>query len=257
MNIRDLVKKHFGLVEPHKFAEVMLLDGSATLSYDGEELIEGLEVYVITPDGNLPAPDGTHVLVGGMTITTEGGKIVSIATTETPVEAPVEEQAFAEATLVDGTKIMTDEEGDFAPGQKLYVITEAGEKVSAPEGEHTTESGIVLTVDAEGTITGVKYPDQPGEAALEEIEVEIKPEEEMMPKEEIVAAVAEAVASVIEEVEMRYKKRMEELEAKFNDFAKSPATEKTTGISTTSANQFSSTRNGADIERLINLRKKK
>jgi hypothetical protein len=247
MNIKQLVMKHFGLVE--KFAEVMLLDGSATLTYEGEMLMEGLEVYVITPDGNLPAPDGTHALVGGMVITTEGGKVVSITMEETAVEVPVEEQAFAEATLIDGTKIMTDEEGDFTAGQMLYVITEAGEKVSAPEGEHTTESGIVLTVDAEGKITGVKYPDQPGEASLEE---------EMMPKEEIVAAVAEAVASVIEEVEMRYKKKMEELEKKFNDFSKSPATEKTTGISaTTSAKEFSSNRNAKDIERLIAMKKKK
>jgi hypothetical protein len=250
MNIREMIKRHFGLVE--KFAEVMLLDGSATLTYDGEELIEGLEVYVITPDGNLPAPDGTHALVGGMVITTEGGKIVSITTQDMPVAMPVEEQAFAEATLIDGTKIMTDVEGDFAAGQKLYVITEAGEKVSAPEGEHTTESGIVLTVDAEGTITGVKYPDQPGEASLQEIEVEL------MPKEEIVAAVAEAVASIMEEVEMRYKEKMEELEKKFNDFSKAPATEKTTGISTTtSAKEFSSNRNAKDIERLIAMKKKK
>ena len=252
MNIRELVKRHFGLVDK-KFAEAMLLDGSATLTWDGEELVEGLEVYVMTPDGNLPAPDGTHALVGGMVIATEGGKVVSISTQETPVEAPVEEQTFAEATLVDGTKIMTDEEGDFAPGQKLYVITEAGEKVSAPEGEHTTESGIVVAVDAEGTITGVKYPDQPGEASLEE---DMMPsEEEMMPKEEIVAAVAEAVTSVIEEMEMRYKEKMAELEEKLNSFAKSPAAEKTTGISTPSAEQFS--RNGKDIERLIQLRKKK
>lgn len=257
MNIREMIKRHFNLVE--KFAEVMLLDGSATLTYEGEMLMEGIDVFVITPDGNLPAPDGTHLLVGGISITTEGGKVVSITKEETPVEQPVAEQTFAEATLVDGTKIMTDEEGDFAPGQKLYVITEAGEKVSAPEGEHTTESGIVLTVDAEGTITGVKYPDQPGEASLQEVEVEIKPEDEMMPKEEIVAAVAEAVASVIEEVEMRMKNKMEELEKKFNDFSKSPATEKTTGISTstTSAKEFSSARNAKDIERLINMRKKK
>jgi hypothetical protein len=248
MNIKELIKRHFNLVE--KFAEVMLLDGSATLTYEGEMLMEGIDVFVITPDGNIAAPDGTHLLVGGISVTTEGGKVVSITKEETPVEQPVVEQTFAEATLVDGTKIMTDEEGDFAPGQKLYVITEAGEKVSAPEGEHTTDSGIVMTVDAEGTITGVKYPDQPGEASLQD---------EMMPKEEIVAAVAEAVASVIEEVEMRMKNKMEELEKKFSDFSKSPATEKTTGISTstTSAKEFSSARNAKDIERLINMRKKK
>jgi hypothetical protein len=41
--------------------------------------------------------------------------------------------------------------------------------VVAPEGEHTTESGIVLTVDSESVITGVKYPDEEGEGSLEDM----------------------------------------------------------------------------------------
>jgi hypothetical protein len=54
-------------------------------------------------------------------------------------------------------------------GQKLYVITEAGDKVSAPEGEHTTKSGVVVVVNGEGFITGVKYPDKAGEGSLSEM----------------------------------------------------------------------------------------
>ena len=76
---------------------------------------------------------------------------------------------FAEATLVDGTKVSNKMEGDFEVGQELYVITEEGEEVAAPAGEHTTESGIVVTVSEEGIITGIHHPDQEGEGSLEEM----------------------------------------------------------------------------------------
>ena len=82
---------------------------------------------------------------------------------------PIEVKSnFATATLADGTAITNMVEGDFAVGQELHVITEEGEHVIAPEGEHTTDSGIVITVDGQGSITGVKYPDQEGEGSLEE-----------------------------------------------------------------------------------------
>ena len=42
---------------------------------------------------------------------------------------------------------MTD--GSLEVGKQLYVITEAGDKVNAPMGEHTTDSGIVVVVDAD------------------------------------------------------------------------------------------------------------
>ena len=95
--------------------------------------------------------------------------------TENNVE--VKEQNFAEATLADGTKIMTMTEGDFEVGQELHVVTEEGQHVIAPEGEHTTQSGIVITVSGEGIITGVKYPDQEGEGSLEEASKEEMSEE--------------------------------------------------------------------------------
>ena len=96
-------------------------------------------------------------------------------------------QKFDKATLADGTVIESD--GDFAPGVELYVITEEGDRVPAPEGEHTTESGMTITVDAEGKITGVKRPDEEGEGSLEASEdaekVEIEKEEYEEAEEEM------------------------------------------------------------------------
>lgn len=94
-----------------------------------------------------------------------------------------EKTNFAEATLADGTKITNQEAGDFAVGQKLYVITEEGETVSAPSGEHTTESGIVVTVDENGDITGIKRPDEAGEGSLEDFSEETELSEETTKEE--------------------------------------------------------------------------
>lgn len=86
--------------------------------------------------------------------------------------APIAEAKFLDAKLVDGTVIRTDAE-EFKVGDQLYVITEAGEKVNAPEGMHELEDGTVIVVDAEGKITEVRKP----EVAVEEAAVEPKKEE--------------------------------------------------------------------------------
>ena len=72
------------------FAEIKTADGELTLTYEGE-IDEGVAIFVVTEDGNIPAPDGTHSLEGGITITTEGGVIISY--TEEEVEAGNEEMS--------------------------------------------------------------------------------------------------------------------------------------------------------------------
>jgi hypothetical protein len=85
-----------------------------------------------------------------------------------------ENQNFDSATLVDGTKITNKKDSSFAVGDELYVITEAGEEVLAPSGEHSTESGITVTVDGEGKITGIARPDGDDSGSLAEHEEEMK-----------------------------------------------------------------------------------
>lgn len=166
-----------------------------------------------------------------------------------------EKQVFAEATLADGTKITNMVEGDFEPGQELHVITAEGEHVLAPAGEHTTESGIVITVDEAGIITGVHHPDQEGEGSLEASEEEMSAEEsvektemaeeiieeeimeDMEPKEAIIEAIAEIVMPEIEAMKSEMSSCMdrlakaEEKMAKYEEkMSATPATEsKTTG----------------------------
>jgi hypothetical protein len=68
----------------------------------------------------------------------------------------------------------------------------------APSGEHTTDSGIVITVDGDGIISGVKHPDEEGEGSLEAAEeVEMSSEETIEEKTEM--AEDEIVEDVMEE----------------------------------------------------------
>ena len=102
MEIKEIVKRHFNLIDaptPESFATIKTADGELELKYEGEELAQGLEVFVVTADGDVAAPDGEHALEGGITIVTKDGKIEAIKETEAPAEEAevvVEEVAAAE-----------------------------------------------------------------------------------------------------------------------------------------------------------------
>lgn len=144
-------------------------------------------------------------------------------------------QNFVEAELIDDTKITNMLDADFEVGQELHVITAEGEHVLAPSGEHVTKSGIILTVDGEGIITGVKHPEEEGEGSLEateeemssesveenieEVEMAEHPEEEVAMeesdvKEAIIEAIMETVAPEIEAMKVK----MAEIEEKMKDY---------------------------------------
>lgn len=91
-----------------------------------------------------------------------------------------EKQEFAEATLVDGSKVTNMKDTEFEVGDELHVILEDGTHVVAPSGMHETESGITITVDGEGKITGIARPDEGGEGSLAEHDIK---EEEMSAEE--------------------------------------------------------------------------
>jgi len=159
---------------------------------------------------------------------------------------------FAEATLADGTKISNKKDAEFAVGDKLYVIIDGGEDVIAPEGEHTTESGITVTVNEAGDITGIKRPDASGEGSLEEMSEETEAtelaehgdeiiiEEEVMEehpeediKEVIIEAIMEEMGPKIEDLEKKMSScmaQLEEHEIKMKEYlsepSKTPAMEK-------------------------------
>ena len=192
--LKNLVKKHFNLVEPtveetveetkvemsevaaeQSFGEILTADGELTLTYEGEELSVGLPIFVKTDDGNVAAPDGEHALEGGVSIKTEGGSIVEIS--EEEVEAAEEEEVVA-----------------------------SEEKMS----EETSET--------ESTESNEKFEEE----IIEEVVLE--------DKEEIIKALAETILPIIEEMKEEIeemKKKFSATETKVEEFALAPAANRT------------------------------
>ena len=146
------------------------------------------------------------------------------------VDAPATEESkeiFASAKLADGTEISNDKETDFAVGDDLFVKDSENNWVSAPEGEHTSDSGITIVVDAEGKITGVHYPDAEGEGSLTEMSEEIT-EQEMAAEDVAEEVIEEAIESgmtpeavietVKEVIDTVIAPQLEELKAKMAEY---------------------------------------
>lgn len=54
------------------------LDNGQPIVIEGEEVVQGAAIYVVTETGQEPAPDGAYVLADGTTIEVIGGKIESV-----------------------------------------------------------------------------------------------------------------------------------------------------------------------------------
>lgn len=185
MNATEAINKIAELLglgfKSEKFMVTKLKDADTTITNNSDSPFSiGDEVFIVGEDSVLkPAPSGIHKTREGLIITLgEDSVIIKIEDEPKTEESSTINEASTEiednktemmtkAKLADGTEIETDGSGEFKVGEKLFVVKEDGEKVKAPTGEHTTESGITITVDGEGTITGVKYPDKEGEGSLE------------------------------------------------------------------------------------------
>lgn len=192
----------------------------------GEKMEIGSPIYVITPEGELPVTDGDYELENGMKIKIKAGVISNIEDGLNPEGTPIDEtagdgdvdgidemgkQKMDEATLVDGTIVGTD--GDFEIGKKLYVKDQDGNWVQAPTGEHTTESGIVLVVDEEGSITGLKKPGVEPQGSLE------------MSAEDLLVAFTDAMRQLTTEL-TSLKQEHSILKERFEKVASEPAGER-------------------------------
>jgi hypothetical protein len=59
------------------FLDAKLVDGTQ-VKVEGDSLLEGAKVVVVTEQGEIPAPDAVHELEDGTKVKTEGGVIVAI-----------------------------------------------------------------------------------------------------------------------------------------------------------------------------------
>jgi hypothetical protein len=221
-----------------KMADAILEDGVTKV--EAEAFEPGMKIFVVSESGEkAPAPEGTHTTQDGVKVTVDAtGTITAVEKPEPEVEVEIEagKSKFSSDELADGTKIETDGSDKFDVGQQLYFMTESGEKVTAPAGEHTTKSGITIVTDGEGKITGVKYPDEAGKGSLEKFE-EMPAEgpapegdvamESMIDKKmgEIMEKVMMAVEEVAKEVGI-VKEEMAKYKSKMEKMSKTPASNK-------------------------------
>lgn len=73
------------------FLEAKLVDGTV-VKVEGENLMEGAKVVVVTEQGEIPAPDGVHELEDGTKVQTVEGVITKIEEKKPEVEVEVEMQ---------------------------------------------------------------------------------------------------------------------------------------------------------------------
>ena len=144
--------------------------------------------------------------------------------TEVKNEEPQEETkevTMASATLVDGTIVET--EGELVPGAILYISVEEGEAPFAPEGQHETTDGLIISVGENGEVLAIEEKEEEAEPVAEAAGEE---------KEEVTTEAfdADALLSGVAEIIKPYAAKIEELSnelstltARFEEVADMPA----------------------------------
>jgi hypothetical protein len=117
---------------------------------------------------------------------------------------------MATATLVDGTIVEYD--GELGVGTEIFVQTGEG-LIPAPDAVHETDSGLLVTT-VDGVVTEVVEPIVE-EVALEEVEVEVPEGSNEVVTVQVLEAIAEALAPVLEEVAM-LKEEMKKMKKGFS-----------------------------------------
>jgi hypothetical protein len=85
----------FGFLASEKFLDAKLADGTP-IKVEGDQLVPGAKVVVVTADAEVPAPDAIHELEDGTKVETKDGVIVLVQEVED--EAPgAEAVAMADA----------------------------------------------------------------------------------------------------------------------------------------------------------------
>ena len=209
------------------FAALKTVEG-VELKVEGDVELEK-EIYIITPDGEIPAPEGDVELEDGMKLRIKDGKVEKIDYTKVEEEVmeeheeKVEEEVKVEedlgdeekvemvsAELIDGTIVETD--GDLVVGAELYVTTEEG-RTQAPDGSHETVDGNIVVVE-DGIITEIS------EKVVVEEDVEVEAS-----FDEMLELFTEGFNHLNNELNLM-KERYETLSENFNRFSAEPVTER-------------------------------
>lgn len=140
-------------------------------------------------------------------------------------------ESFAEAVLVDGTVVSY--EGELAPGTAVFIVTEEGDQVPAPEGTHAIGGeleGLSIVVDADGIITEVidervetaSDEEEKEEEMSNDVNVEEVIDEKMSELVDPINKIAEGLEALVAE-NSALKSELEGLKSEFNEFKQLPS----------------------------------
>jgi hypothetical protein len=220
MTYQDAIKKINKLLGLYKFNSYKLADGTGELVSDST-LSVGEPIYIITDNGQLPAPEGEFELEDTTKIKVKDGLVHEI-------KYDMEKKQFTEATLKDGTVVKSP---TFDIGEDISVVSPDGKESPAPDGEHE-----LALKDSEGKDVVFRVIVKDGKITERENIEESNPEDMgmidgMTPglssgnditdeafKNEIMAKV-EAIMKKIEEMASNY----EDMKSKVSKFSKEPA----------------------------------
>lgn len=170
MNYQEAIRKINKLLGLYKFNSYKIAESEQELIIEGE-LAVGEPIYVITENGQLPAPDNEYELEDTTKIKVEDGIVK-----ELKYDMENQTESFTEATLKDGTVIKSP---TFDVGEDVSVVGTDGTETPAPDGEHE-----IALKDSEGKEVTIRIITKDGKI-VERMNVEEKNPEELAKEEEM------------------------------------------------------------------------
>jgi len=246
MTVQDAIKKINKLFGFQKFNSLKLKDTEQELILE-KGLTVGEPVYMILPNGQLPAKDGEYVLEDSTKIKIQDGKVHEIK-----YDMENKDQKFVEAKLKDGTVV---ESNTFDVGEEVSVVSPDGNKSPAPDGEHE-----LSLKDSSGNDVVIRIITKDGKI-VERMNVEEMPEEmgmvpELSQGNDIIEdafkkKMIEKMEALFEKIE-KMASDYEEMKNKVAKFSKEPAGEPVKQPKNI-AGEFKAS-NNEKLNQLINIR---
>ena len=130
------------------FVEAKLVDGTV-VKVEGDSLMEGAKVVVVTPDAEIPAPDGVHELEDGTKVETKDGIIARVEEAVAEVEDVEDEMG---KKMVDNPAKMESEMMELLK----EFVKKMGEKMSQMEQSYSSLQNEFNAFKKEPAATKVK-----------------------------------------------------------------------------------------------------
>lgn len=225
MNYLEAIKKINKILGLYKFNSYKIAGTNDEIISEGGLSVDE-PMYIITKDGQIPAPDGEYELEDTTRITIKDGKIQKIN-----YDMEKQTQNFVEATLKDGMVVKSP---TFDVGEDVFIVNADGQEMPAPDGEHE-----LMLKDSEGKEVLIKIEVENGKITerenvelpmpeMEEVEQEMGMTPDLSEGNDSMESFKKEVMGILGEIKEKIDgvvKDQEEMKAKVAKFSKEPAGE--------------------------------